>query len=282
MRKTILGLTLLVAFALQAQTTSRITFGVGGGLSVGTSDGPFDNKVSPMGTFNFNYDILNTVRRNLMVGFRTGVHASYAQLRMTNSLKESFPNVDYYGHRLDYTVRGDFEYKQKRINIEVPLMFTLDADRVLFSFGTKVIAPLWNKYTQTISDPVVSAYYGDYGVTVVNDVATGIITDEQCDMSGEADLPSVMFTISAQIGYTWRVGRSNIIGFDFFVDYVPFCIGKSDNGEDKLVDIAPIINDSFQPTAPVTVNTMFTSNDYKFRYLNVGAKFIWAFDIEHR
>lgn len=282
MRKTFLALMLMAAFMLQAQTTSRIMLGLGGGLSAGTSDGRMKNLCYPMGIFNFGYAVYSQTNDNLMLGFRTGLNAQFNQIGMKAELNEQFYNVDYYGHKMDYTVNGTVKYEQKQANVELPLMFALDAKGFIFNIGTKLIAPVWNEYKQTITDPMVTAYYGDYGVAVVNDVATGILTDEQCNFSGKAKLPSLMFSISVEMGYTWKLKNNNRIGFDFFFDYVPGGVGGSTDNNNQIVEISPIVKDSFQPKAPVTVNSMATSEGYTYQYVNAGVKFVWTFDILHK
>jgi len=271
---------LVAALGLQAQTTSRIMLGLGGGLSTGTGNGKMDNICYPMGTFNFGYAIYGRPTDQFKIGLRTGLNATYSKLGLSHKINETFTNTDYYGHKLDYTVTGLAKYQHTQINLELPVMLAMEANGLIINLGTKLIAPIWNKYTQTITDPVVSAYYGDYGVTVVNDPATGVLSNEQCNMSGKSKLPAIMFSLSAELGYSWKLNDRHRLGFDLFVDYVPWSVGASKDNAHKVVEIGDLVNDQFQPKAPVTVNTVVTTNNYLMQYVNAGVKIVWAFDIE--
>jgi len=281
MKKIVLVLMLLSALSLQAQT-SRIMIGLGGGLSTNQAKGQVDNLCYPMGTFNFGYSILGNVSDEAQLGFRTGLNATFAKFGNAVSLNESFTNVDYYGHQMDYTVTSRrVTYVQQRINLELPIMMAVRAKGLYFNFGAKVMLPVWNKYEQTIADPVISAYYPDYGVTVVNDVTTGLLTDEMMNTSGKADLPTLQIALAAEIGHVWQLNNSkSSLGFDIFVDYAPWNIGGTQDNSKSVVEVAPLVNDCEQPKAAVTVNPLDMCNGFNYRTLNFGVKLVYTFDIE--
>lgn len=285
MKKIVLVLMLLSALSLQAQTTSRIMLGAGGGFATNLAKGKVDNLCQPFLTFNVGYTVLSNVGRgDAQLGFRTGLNATYLKHGNAMALNESFTNVDYYGHQMDYTVTSDrVAYVHQQINVELPIMFAVRAKGLYFNVGAKLHAPVKNKFEQTIENPEISVFYPDYGVTVVNDVTTGLITDNQANRVGNADMPKLMIGLSAEVGHVWQLGKSrSSLGFDLFIDYTPWSLvgGNKDNTK-SLVEVSPLVNDCEQPKATVTVNPFNMCNGYKYQLLNFGVKLVYTFDIEH-
>jgi len=282
MKKIVLGLMLMSALSLGAQTTSRIMFGLGGGLSTSQAKGKIENVCRPMGTFNFGYTVLKPVSNEAQLGFRTGLNVTYSQTGNTLAINETFTNIDYYGYAMDYTVTSSkVSYNQKQVNLEVPIMFAVQANGLHFNLGAKLMIPVWNKYNQTIADPQISVYYPDFGVTVLNDVTTGRLTAEQCNITGKAKGPSMMLGLSIELGHTWQIsGTNSRLGFDLFFDYVPVSFGAAKADKNSIVEVAPMVNDCEQPKAAVTVNPMNLYNGFNYQGINFGVKLVYAFDVE--
>lgn len=285
MKKLVLVLMLLSALSLQAQT-SRIMIGLGGGLTTNTGRSEAKHICGPLGTFNFGYTILGNVGNDgAQMGFRTGLNATYSKFGSDMRLSETFSNVDYYGHRIDYRLSSkNVLFRQQQLNLELPIMLAIVAKGLYLNIGAKFMIPVMKSYNQTMENPQISAYYPDYGVTVVNDVTTGLITENQRNLSGTPYMPKLMIGLSAEIGHVWQLGESkNSLGFDVFLDYAPWGFGAgSINTAQSMVDVAPIVNDCEQPKAQVTVNPLNCSNGYKYKFFNFGAKLVYTFDIEHK
>lgn len=267
--------------AVSAQT-SRLTFGLGGGMSTNMSNGTFRNEVGPMGTFNFGYTILDSVgSEGAMLGLRTGLNASYSKIGIKDIVDESFTNADYYVSQMDYTIKGNVNYLQHQVNLELPVMFAINAKGLYFNIGAKLVTSVWNKYEQMMENTEVSVYYRDLGVTIVNDPSTGILTADQTKISGVAALPRLHIGLSAEIGYLWNLSGNNKLGFDIFVDYIPWGFFGSSENNKQLVEISPIVNDCEQPKASVNVNPLSTCNNFNLQCLNAGVKLVYSFDINH-
>mgnify|MGYP003292068122 CR=1 FL=1 len=284
MKKLVLVLMLLSAMSLQAQKTSRIMIGLGGGLTTNMARNEAKNTCGPMGAFNFGYTILGNVGNDgAQMGFRTGLNATYTKFGSDMQLSEAFSNVDYYGHRIDYRVSSkNVLFRQQQLNLELPIMLAIVAKGLYFNLGAKLMLPVMKSYNQTMEDPQISAFYPEYGVTVVNDVTTGLITENQRNFSGTPDMPKLLIGLSAEIGHVWQLGESkNSLGFDVFLDIVPWGVGGGtiDNAK-SVVEVAPIVNDCEQPKAAVTVNPLNYCNNYKCNLLNFGVKLVYTFDIE--
>lgn len=283
MKKIVSVLMLLSVLSLQAQT-SRIMIGLGGGFSTSQSVGNFENIFGPMGTFNFGYSIMGNVGDGAQLGLRTGLGATYSKFGDAMKLDERFTNVDYYGHRMDYTITGSrVSFVQQQINVELPVMFAIRAKGVNFNIGAKFMLPVMKRYTQSIENPQISVFYPEYGVTVTNDITTGLVSDAQKNMSGTVTMPTMFIGLSAELGYTWQLrGSRNSLGFDVFFDYVPWGIGggSADTGH-SLVEVSPMVNDREQPMAEVKVNPLNCCNGYKYQFLTFGAKLVYTFDVEH-
>lgn len=282
MKKVLMTIVLIASsVAVQAQT-SRMMFGLGGGVSMNVAKGDFVAKVSPMATFNFGYAILDSVGENASMGFRTGLNATYSRIGLAVNIVETFTNTDYYGSPMEYTVNcSGVNYMQQHISFEVPIMLAINAEGAYVNLGAKLLMPTWNKYEQRIGDAEISVYYRDLGVTIVNDPSTGMLTADQTKMSGVAALPRLYIGLSAEIGYLWNLSGNNKLGFDIFVDYIPWGFFGSTENNKQLVEVSPIVNDCEQPKASVNVNPLSVCNQFNMQCLNAGLKIVYSFDMNH-
>lgn len=283
MKKVLMTIVLIASsVAVQAQT-SRLMFGLGGGVSTNMSNGTYRNEVGPMATFNFGYTILDSVgNEGAMLGLRTGLNVSYSRIRMTTNSSDKFTNTDYDGSQMDYSVVcNNVNYTQRQANLELPIMFALTANGLCFNVGAKLMTPVWNRYQQRIGDAEISVYYRDLGVTIVNDPSTGMLTVDQTKMSGVAALPRLYIGLSAEIGYLWNLSGNNKLGFDIFVDYIPWGFFGSTENNKQLVEVSPIVNDCEQPKASVNVNPLSVCNQFNMQCLNAGLKIVYSFDMNH-
>lgn len=267
--------------AVSAQT-SRLTFGLGGGMSTNMSNGTFRNEVGPMGTFNFGYTILDSVgSEGAMLGLRTGLNVSYSKICIKDIVDESFTNADYYVSQMDYTIKGNVNYLQHQVNLELPVMFAIRIKGIYINLGAKLMTPVWNKFEQDLENTTISAYYKDLGVTIVNDPSVGMISAEQAKMNGRTVLSRLNIGFSAELGHLWKLSGNNSLGFDLFVDYFPWGFFGSSENNKQLVEISPIVNDCEQPKASVNVNPLSACNNFNLQCLNAGVKLVYSFDINH-
>ena len=276
MKRTIIVLMLAISIAAQGQT-SEISVSLGGGISTNFSQGEVKNQIRPMGTLNVGYAILGNVKDSLLLGFRTGLNVSYSEIGLAKNLTDSFTNYDYYGHQMDYKVKGDMQYRHQQINLELPIMFALRAKGFYFNIGCKVMSTVWNQYKQTISNADVSAYYPDYGVTVDDKVVTGLLSEEQ---KGKVSLPYLTIAVSTEIGYLWKIKSGHSLGFDVFVDYAPWGFCYPTGKKERLIEVAPIVNDCETPVAQVTVNPLYELSAVKYNYFTAGVKLVYAFSVK--
>lgn len=281
MKKIVLAILLISSFVVVDAQTSRLTFGLGGGMSTNMSDGTFRNEVGPMGTFNFGYAILGSVgNEGAMLGLHTGLNVSYSRIRMATYFNDKFTNTDYDGSQMDYTVVcNNVNYVQQQVGLELPIMFALMAKGLYLNIGAKLMTPVWNKYEQKMEDTEISVYYRDLGVTIVNDPSTGMLLADQTKITGAAALPRLYIGLSAEIGYMWNLQGNHKLGFDIFVDFTPWgFFGSTDNNR-RLVEISPIVNDCEQPKASVNVNPLSVCNKFNLQCLNAGVKLVYSFDL---
>lgn len=282
MKKTFLAAMLIfVASFVGAQTISRLSFGLGGGVSVAPNNVVVKYAPRPMGTFDFGYTLLGGVNESVNLGFRTGLNVVYAQNDLSTVLSERFATTDVYGNVYDYRISSPkVLYTQKQVNLEIPLMFAIENKGFYVNLGLKLQMPLWNTFTQSIKKPEVAVYVHETGEMMVNRTSTGKILDSQRNMSGTATLPNVLCAISAEIGHVWNVNGNNSLGFDLFFDYSP--VGFFNNSLiDRSHDLVEVENRNGND-AVVTVRPLTECNNFNFRQFNAGVKFVYAFDIEHK
>lgn len=286
MKKTLAILIFLSAISLQAQT-SRITVALGGGFTANQAKGMKTEVSIPLATLNFGYSILGSVKTDdVKLGLRTGLGITYSRFKNRLAIDETFTNTDYLGHEMNYTVKSNNKtlFKQQNLYLELPLLFSTVVKGFYVNVGPKFFLPLWNKYNQVIYKPEISAFYPDYGVTVVNDVVTGLLTNDQRKTSGKADAPEFMIGFSVEFGHVWQLKKTkNSLGLDLFVDYIPWNFGgKLDDNDRNVIEVAPIVNDCEQPKAAVTVNPINKCNNFKYQTINFGVRLVYTFDIEHK
>ena len=151
MKKTFFAAMLILAASfVGAQTTSRLSFGLGGGASVAPTNVVVKYAPRPMGTFDFGYTLLGGVNESVNLGFRTGLNVVYAQNDLSTVLSERFATTDVYGNVYDYRISSPkVLYTQKQVNLEIPLMFAIENKGFYVNLGLKLQMPLWNTFTQT-------------------------------------------------------------------------------------------------------------------------------------
>jgi len=286
-------LCLSAAFVLHAQT-SRITVELGALSSHSIKYGTTLSTFSPGATFDLGYAIMGDVGRTSKLGLRTGIGCSYMRNTISTSIFNTFINPAYTGDQLEYTVSANVRYYQRQVNVELPLMFAMTFNTVSLNIGAKAMTTVWNGYEQRLTNPAIAAFFPDLGVTVVNDVSTGVVSDGQMTMKGSLSLPRLNLGLAAELCFAWNVEDEHYLGFCLFADYMPWSFfGETGprgqvpgSTEDPgtcprgLITVDPIVNDCEQPKANVTVRPLYDCEGFSMKQLSFGIRFQYMFSIE--
>lgn len=248
----------------------------GQGMQVGPTAG-LDGRVGVV------CDIHNNTE--LRMGFMAGVEISYLSTMLGSALDESFTNYDYYNHPMHYSVSADNAYRAlQALNVAVPLYYTLRASGFRLNVGPKFIINAYSSSRVVLRDVVIDAYYPDYGVTVHNELITGVLADGEYDCS--VRMPVLTMALSAEVGYEWTMDsffpyHAHRMGLSAYVDYGVWntLSGKPNVGQ--LISVDPI-SDRFDPVPHVSVNQLTEGYVGALHYLSAGIRLYWCFEDMHR
>lgn len=280
MRKFVLSTILvLMAFAMNAQNTSRLSVGLGGGMSSSATASDYRFTPGALGSLDLGYTFLAPVSPDVKLGIRTGVNAVYANSSLNVNYADYFVYRDYRGDVTDYLVASsNVSYRQNQISVEVPVMFAFENKGFFFNVGMKFQIPVYTSYKQEIENPMIVTYNQVTGNYTSNDPLTGTLTDAQKSMSGKGYNAYCYFAFSAEIGKVWRLKGNHSLGFTAFVDYAPFSCQASGNSEKKLIEVTHTDNYIGDNPATVNVNQLTACGKYSLVSLNAGLKLVYTFD----
>jgi len=291
MRKIIITLVLvLAASSLMAQYSSRLLVGAGGGIgfvgkkpeNINKKNNPYDNKLGGMGSIGFNY-VFTRDFTAFGIGFKTGVDLLYSGPRLkARSLTDLSVEQGIGGREYQYTINTyDVNYSQQALNLDIPVMFAFKSDMIYFNIGVKFLLPLWNRYTQTISECNISAYSPNEAKTYINEPLTGVLSDAQKSLSDRETVAPAYVAFSMEFGLVWGLKNGHHVGFEIFADPVSWGIGASTPSDPlSVVEVDPATVAG--TVATVRVNTLPNCYGFTNSYANMGVRFVYCFDIEHK
>ena len=159
-------------------------------------------------------------------------------------------------------------------------MFSLLHDNGLFfNVGPKFMIPVFTPYNQTITNPHINAYFPATGVTVSDEVITGLITNDQ--LKTNATDNGIQFNINvmltAEIGYEWVLKSGNSLGLGAFANYSVFNTFKNKNTDDtSLIHLQdPSVTGT---TAAVDILSATRTYADKLGYFDAGIKLAYHFN----
>lgn len=279
-RFTIILLLLSATLTLSAQKTSMFSVSLGGGASTMTMA---DVKYSwgAMGDADLGYTQYYRVSKDVQIGFRTGLGLVFS----SNYISRDY--VDEYTFRCldlneyDYLISSpEVTYHQRQFCLEIPAMFAFENNGFFVNAGIKFQIPVGTGFEQTIKDPLIIAYSNTEGKTLINDPATGFVSESQRSMSGKAYTALCYFALSGEIGHQWKLQDGSLLGFTAFIDYAPLSIRPRNDGSKPLILVEHPNQYIGAEPAVVTVHQVTESDNFSFRQLNMGLKIIYSIDLK--
>gem|GEM_PF-4805939 len=231
---------------------------------------PANMGFNALGDISYTFLMLN--QRQAGVGFRTGVAVGWVRAGQRVFLNETFTMDDPspVNTYIDYTITS----KQVReINtamlIEVPLMLAFKVQGFYFNVGVKAQLPMLTKYTQTITDPHITAYYRDLGVPVTDNTATGIVSAEDLNKSGDWTTSKFNLLVGGELGYFIPLTQHLALGLGLHGDYCVYTLYSNPGASGQLFNITGV---GVTPIATVNTGTMSENLTTKTGFFDVGAK----------
>lgn len=282
---------IIATFLLMAATTSqaqlsRFMVAAGGG---GTNGGEKSSRMAglgfdPMAMMGFNYTYAYRIfpSRSTSIGIKTGLNIGWGRPTLTASELTDFSfGEDYKGNDLEYTTTAtDVKYQQNDVTFDIPVMLALQTNCFYCNVGAKMIFPIWNRYTQTMSDATIAAYSPSEEKRYVNDPTTGVVSEAQMNLSGKESVSPMYISFAIEFGWAFEIMDGHHIGVEIFADALMTGVGGNNDSSHSVIEVGQGVPAGQQ--AEVMVNTLPNCYDYKFQYPKFGLKLTYCFDMEHQ
>lgn len=221
---TILIFCLTCSLAMMAQGHG-LSIGVKGGLSDWQAKDVSNSSLGIYAGLDIGYQCMWRTQQEIYIGLRTGAGIAYQTGSYSVAANSQFSNTDYYGNQMDYSIRADVKADTKQLNVDVPVMFAARIHGFALNIGPRLHFPVYDAYKQELSNTNVDVYYPRYDVPIHNDPLFAKWNTADMKSEGHKAQPTVMLSLSAEIGYEWALhdwyayGNEQYIGLQLFVDY---------------------------------------------------------------
>ena len=204
-------------------------------------------------------------------GILTGLSVGYMQNTAALSFNRNFTATTD-GGDIDYSLSASLRETDRQLQLEIPLMFAFLVDNGFYlNVGPRLMLPVYTPFSQTVTDPVVSAYFSDEDVTVVNEAVTGVLTDAQCNQRGTTGNQfRLNLMLGLELGYEWSLQSGHSVGLGFYADYGVYSMYKPASSSQDVIRITPPSDAA--PLATVEVMPMAGSAFSKLGYFDAGIK----------
>lgn len=261
---------------------NRFTIGLRGGTASLMHDAP------AMGNWKAGFDALLDVqyahywfsKNDNAYGLLTGLAVGYARSGVANGIDSTYSVITDEG-QIDYSISAeDVNEKDGQLQLEVPLMFSMVMNNGMFlNVGPKLILPVYNHYNQTLSNPHINAYFPEEGVTVTDELITGIVSDDQLKSKGKWQSSRLNVMLTAEIGYEWHLPKNRSLALGAYANYSVFDLYEHNPNNKSLIDVtAP----SSTSTAVVDVFSATDTYAKGMGYFDCGIKLAYHFDFFKR
>ena len=138
--------------------------------------------------------------------------------------------------------------------------------------------PIWRQYNQTITNnanTTINAKFDDLGVTVTNEVITGVLGAADYATKGKwaADKFLWHLLLTAELGWEWQLNNGHALGLGVYADVAPIAQKLNPTNVDLINVTAPQLG----TPAVVKINSATDSYATKLHYFDAGLKFVYHF-----
>lgn len=272
-----LNLTVLPKPLPQPYQVNRFSVGVRGG---------FASTLQDAGSFPLGYDLALDLRyahywgtdNKPQLGIMTGLGVAYVHTMHHMQLNDDYVLPTIHGD-VRYTVKADnVVEKVNEVVLELPIMFSMVTAKGLFlNVGPKLMMPVYSKFHQTISNPVINAYKEELnGHPITNNIVMGLVSDEQANMKASLNNEyKFSLALGAELGYEFKLNNGHSIDLGAYIDYTVFNAYKNTDPATSIVTITP---PSASDKAVVDVRSMTNAMSHKLGLFDVGLKLTYNLD----
>ena len=260
------------------------------GVRAGAASLMHNNEVNTMGNWKLGFDALLDLQyayyfghradKKISHGILTGLSVGYSSSPISNAINNDYQITGDDGEKIDYHIEATRVSEQDgQVQIEVPLMYSMLMDNGFFlNIGPKFMMPVFTHYNQTLTDPHVSAYFEDMGVTVKDEVITGYVQDGDLNTKGNwgKTKTKISIMITAELGYEWKLNNGNSLGLGVYANYAPFNTFKNDTENVSLIQVEKPSGSTPAGAAEVLAATdTYTKG---MNYFDGGLKLVYHFN----
>lgn len=212
--------------------------------------------------------------RPVDLGLIVGLGVGYQQ----SGLKVGYDSTAFTKSNVNYTVIAkDINETDRQIQLEVPLMFSLIHEKGLFfNIGPKFMIPVYAPYQQSVDQngTHISAYFPEYGVTVIDNEVTGQYTGQQPEANNGIQF-NINVMATAEIGYEWVLKSGNSLGLGAYANYSVFNTFKNTTSSEGLFNLTAPTDDSKAVLDVLSATHTYTD---KLGYFDAGVKVAYHFN----
>lgn len=266
-----------IAFSIPAYADQsfRIGLQLGGQYNAPKEKEALKNKPGFASTLCIDYvyaGATETKSGTIDLGVRTGLEIGYSMPRFNRYfMDEPFEVRDYEDNIIQYTTSGITKIDAHQLSFGIPLMFTLRAKGIVFDFGPILRVSAVTRGKQILNESLIEAYFPAYGVTVPNELITGVVPEDQLEMKISSK-PGLDLRLGTSIGYEFNE-RIGVQGY-FRVNVWNLKVYR----KEPIIEIDPL-DDITQETTIVTVNSGYPIANANHVPLEFGVKLYYAFPL---
>ena len=266
-----------IAFSIPdyADQSFRIGLQLGGQYNAPKEKEALKNKPGFASTLCIDYvyaGATETKSGTIDLGVRTGLEIGYSMPRFNRYfMDEPFEVRDYEDNIIQYTTSGITKIDAHQLSFGIPLMFTLRAKGIVFDFGPILRVSAVTRGKQILNESLIEAYFPAYGVTVPNELITGVVPEDQLEMKISSK-PGLDLRLGTSIGYEFNE-RIGVQGY-FRVNVWNLKVYR----KEPIIEIDPL-DDITQETTIVTVNSGYPIANANHVPLEFGVKLYYAFPL---
>lgn len=266
-----------IAFSIPAYADQsfRIGLQLGGQYNAPKEKEALKNKPGFASTLCIDYvyaGATETKSGTIDLGVRTGLEIGYSMPKFNRYfMDEPFEVRDYLDNIIQYTTSGITKIDAHQLSFGIPLMFALRAKGIVFDFGPILRVSAVTRGKQILNESLIEAYFPAYGVTVPNELITGVVPEDQLEMK-IASKPGLDLRLGTSIGYEFNE-RIGVQGY-FRVNVWNLKVYR----KEPIIEIDPL-DDITQETTIVTVNSGYPIANANHVPLEFGVKLYYAFPL---
>lgn len=264
-----------LATPLHADQALRLGLQLGGQHNVPKEKEALKNKPGFSSALSIDYvyySSTDTKSGVIDLGVRTGLEIGYSLSKFNRYfMDEPFEVRDYEDNIIQYTTSGVTKIDAHQLSFSIPLMFALRAKGIVFDFGPILRVSALTRGKQILNEPLIEAYYPAYGVTIPNELITGVVPEDQLELK-IASKPGLDLRLGTSIGYEFNE-RIGVQGY-FRVNVWNLKVYRNA----PIIEIDPL-DQIEQEITGITVNSGYPIANANHVPLEFGVKVYYAFPL---